>query len=332
MPVPAHVTRRRAALLFGLPFALAAAARAAEPQTVRIGVMQSGTVQWEMDVIHRHGFDNAEGVSVVPTALVGKDASAVAFQARAVDVILTDFLWVSRQRQDGADVTFVPHSSATGGLMLRPDSTIPAPSGLVGQRIGVAGNAVDKSWLIFRAYGKRILGVDPAQAMHPVFGAPPLLNELIRRGEIPAVLNFWNYTAPLKAEGYTELLTVAQMMGALGMSPQTPLLGWVFSEKWAAAHKGAIEGFIRADLAAARLMEDDDGEWTRLQPLLGVSDPATRTALRDAWRAGQVRHSTPADAAAAADLFRLLADIGGPDVVGDATTLAPGTFWDGVHF
>ena len=72
--------------------------------------------------------------------------------------------------------------------------------------------------------------------MRPAFGAPPLLNELVRRGEYPAVLNFWNYAAPLKAQGYRELITVREMMLALGMQPATPLLGWAFSAKWAAAH------------------------------------------------------------------------------------------------
>lgn len=316
-------------LLFAGTGSLAAAG---QPQTVRVGVMQSGTVQWEMDVIRRHALDSAEGVVVTITPLVGKDASALALLAGSVDVILTDFLWVSRQRDGGADTVFVPHSTATGAIMVRPDAPIATPRDLVGQRLGVAGNAVDKSWLVFRAYGRKLLGVDPAQAMRPAFGSPPLLNELVRRGEYPAVLNFWNYTAPLKAQGYRELITVREMMLALGMQPTTPLLGWAFSAKWAAAHPGAVEGFVRAALAADRRLTEDDGEWAVLAPLMGEADPATRLILRDAWRAGQVAHSTPAEARAAAELFALLTEVGGADLVGDAQAMNPGTFWDGVNF
>ncbi len=102
--------------------------------------------------------------------------------------------------------------------MVRPDAAVTTPADLRSRKIGVAGNAVDKSWLLFRAYGRRMLGADPATAMQPVFGVPPLLNELLRRGELPAVLNFWNYAARLKGIGFVELLSVKQMMAALGMA------------------------------------------------------------------------------------------------------------------
>lgn len=327
--------RRSAIRLLGLlPFGrpLAGFAASEEPWRVRVGVMQSGTAQWELDVMRHHGLDTARNIAVAVTGLVGKDAPAVALQAGAVDVILTDFIWVSRQRRAGADYTFVPHSTATGALMARPDAGIAAPADLRGRKIGVAGNAVDKSWLLFRAYGRRVLGADPATAMQPVFGAPPLLNELIRRNEFPAVLNFWNYTARLKAIGYVQLLTVRQMMAALGMPDSAPLLGWVFSEKWAAAHPGAMEAFVRASLAAEQIMASSDAEWDRLRPLTRAENEATLIALRDDYRAGMVPHDTKREETEAGQLFHLLAEIGGPEVAGGSTELAPGTFWAGIHF
>jgi len=316
-----------------LALACAGTAIGAPPQRVRVGVLQSGTAQWELDVMHHHGLDAAQNVAVSQLDLVGKDAPAVALQAGSVDVILTDFIWVSRQRRAGADYVFVPHSAATGAIMVRPDAAIATPADLRGRKIGVAGNPVDKSWLLFRAYGRHVLGADPARSMHPVFGTPPLLNALVERNEFPAVLNFWNYTARLKARGYLQLLTVRQMMAALDMPDSAPLLGWVFSAKWAAAHPGAIEGFIRASIAAQRVMASSDAEWDRLRPLTRAENDATLIALRDAYRAGIVTHYDPVESAAVAEkLFHVLAEIGGKDVTGGATDLAPGTFWAGIHF
>lgn len=322
--------RRSVFPLLGGVFAGPRLTRAAEPaKPVRVGVMQSGTAQWELDVMRRHHLDAAQDVDVTVAALVGKDAPAVALQAKSVDVILTDFIWVSRQRQAGADVTFVPHSTATGALMVRPDAGIATPAALRGRKIGVAGNAVDKSWLLFRAYGKHVLGGDPARIMQPVFGVPPLLNELIRRNEFPAVLNFWNYTARLQAIGYPELLSVKQMTAALGMPGDVPLLGWVFSEAWATAHPGAVEGFVRASAAAQRIMATSGAEWQHIRPLMHAQDEATFIALRDAYRAGIVTQDAKSEQTAARTLFHVLAETGGTDVTGGSTTMAPGTFWAG---
>ncbi len=99
---------RAAIALLGLLFATLGGSAHAALQQVRVGVMQSGTAQWELDVMHHHGLDAAQGIAVSETELVGKDAPAVALQAGSVDVILTDFIWVSRQRRAGADFTFVP--------------------------------------------------------------------------------------------------------------------------------------------------------------------------------------------------------------------------------
>ena len=53
---------RRAALLGALT--LPAAARAAAPAALRMGVLRFGTVSWELDTIRRHGLDAANGVAI----------------------------------------------------------------------------------------------------------------------------------------------------------------------------------------------------------------------------------------------------------------------------
>src|SRR5882724_8830755 len=69
--------------------------------TIRLGVLKFGTVNWELDVIKANGFDKAEGLDLEIVDLANTGATTVALQAGAVDVIVTDWLWVTRQRAAG---------------------------------------------------------------------------------------------------------------------------------------------------------------------------------------------------------------------------------------
>jgi NitT/TauT family transport system substrate-binding protein len=310
---------------FLLALAPLAPASAAE-NTVRAGVLKFGTVQWELDVIKTHGLAAAEGVDLQVVPYGASRATAIALQGGAVDVIVSDWIWVSRQRAEGRDYTFVPHSLAVGGLIVRPDAGIEALDDLAGKRVGVAGGPVDKSWLLLQAYAKRD-GRNLAEMVEPTFGAPPLLNELIGRGDLPAVLNFWHYNARLKAAGMRELIAVAEILPALGVQGPVPLLGWVFDRTWAEANRDAVLGFLRASYAAKRILLESDAEWARLRPKLKVKDDATATALRDAYRQGIPRRFDERDRESAAKVFAVLAREGGAKLVGSSDSLAPGTFW-----
>ena len=302
------------------------------PATVRAGVLSYGTVNWELNVVKHHGLDRKEGVELLVTKLGGKNASAVALQGGAVDVIVTDWIWVSRQRASGTDYTFVPHSVAVGGLMVRPDSGIKSIGDLRGRKIGIAGGPVDKSWLMLRAYAMKSIGADLKDIAKPTFAAPPLLNRIMLKGEIPAALNFWHYTARLKAAGMVELISVTDLLPALGVNGRPPLIGWVFSERWAKDNGPAIKGFLRALRAAKKIMASSDAEWDRLRPLTKAKNDETFFALRDAYRAGIPKSFRDADIAAAKALFKTLAEYGGRDLIGESPVLAPGTFWSGYRY
>ena len=312
--------------IFALALTLSPAAAPADEARVRVGVLEFGTVNWELDVIATHGLAAREGVELEVVGLGSKRATAVALQGGAADIIVTDWIWVSRQRAEGRDYTFAPYSLSVGGLMVRPDAGIAGLADLEGRKVGIAGGPVDKSWLLLQAYAKRE-NMDLSRSVEPTFGAPPLLNELISRGDLPAVLNFWHYNARLAAAGMQELVTVREILPALGIERPIPLLGWVFDQAWAGEHREALDGFLRASYAAKQLLLESDAEWERLAPRMKVSDPATAAALRDAWRAGVPRRFDEGDREAATRTFAILAREGGEELVGSSDTLAPGTFW-----
>ncbi|NMG16291.1 ABC transporter substrate-binding protein [Aromatoleum bremense] len=312
-----------------------AAASAAEPALIRIGVLQYGTVSWELEVIRRMGLAKREGVRIEVVPLALKDAANVAIQGGAVDVIVNDWIWVARQRAEGRDFTFVPYSRAVGGIMIHPDSGVQTLSDLRGRRVGVAGGALDKSWLLLRAYSRKTLGEDAATLVKADFAAPPLLNELMLRGELPAVLNFWHFAARLQAAGMRELLGIDEILRELGVAGELPLVGWVFREGWAQRNRTAVEGFLRAAGEAERVMRDSDAIWQELRPLTRAENDATLLALRDGFRAGIVTTSGAHAQATARQVFGILAQEGGTALVGSARALPAGTFWnrgaDGEH-
>ena len=311
------------ALIVLLPLPAAALDR------VRVGVLQFGTVNWEMNVMQRHRFDRRHEVDIQVVPLGSKNALSVALQGGAVDVIVSDWIWVNRQRAAGRDYTFFPYSLAVGGVYVRPDAGIHEVADLAHHKLGIAGGPVDKSWLLLQAWGKAH-DLDIAAAVEPTFAAPPLLNRLMLKGDLPAVLNYWHYGARLDAAGMQPLIDVSDMLKDLGIRQPVPMLGWVFSRHWAQAHPAALRSFLAATYEAKRRLGSDDAEWLAIRPLTHAEDEATLQRLRDGYRRGIPLWLVGNGEAAAAQLFDILAREGGEQLTGSARTLLPGTFWNGL--
>ncbi|MCP4285833.1 MAG: ABC transporter substrate-binding protein [Gammaproteobacteria bacterium] len=299
---------------------------------VRVAVLKFGTANWELDVIKRHNLDRAEGFELDVVKLAGKQATMVALQAGDVNIAITDWIWVSRQRGNNRPFTFVPYSTAAGALVVPRGSSIKSLSDLKGKRLGIAGGPVDKSWLLFRALALRDLGTDLEQVLTPVFAAPPLLSEQLKQGRIDAIINFWPYVARLETEGMTQLMTVQEVANALGINSKVPMIGYVFDQRWAAENREVVLGFLHAATNAKAIMKDSDQEWMQLRPLMKATDETTFKALRDGFRSGIPSHWGKKEQEDAGKLFAILSELGGERLVGGTTRLSEGTFWPEVVY
>lgn len=319
-------------LLVALVTLMATSVHAADLGTMKIGVLKFGTVSWELDVIKAHGLDSKEGFTLEVVPFGANDAADVALMGNAVDAIVEDWLFVSRQRHDGVPLAFIPYSSSVGAVMVAGDSPIAAVADLKGKRIGVAGGALDKGWLMLQAYAKQEAGIDLTRDAEPVYGAPPLLTEKLKSGELDAVLNYWHFGARIEAQGYRRLIGIGDVQEALGVPASVPQLGYIFQEPWADAHPDLVIAFSRASRAAKQLMLTDDAEWQRLMPLTRAENEAELDAFMRRYREGIVEHWGPEQQAEAAKLYLVLAGLGGEKLVGPGQELAPGTFWPKVSY
>lgn len=299
----------------------------AADNVVRVGVLKFGTVNWELSALKDNELDSKHGIDLEIVPYASGDATDIALQGGEVDIIVSDWLWVSRQRAAGADFTMSPYSSSVGAIMVPGDSPANSLADLKGMKIGVAGGPLDKSWLLLQGLAKQAHDLDLPGENEIVFGAPPLLAEKAKDGELDAVLNFWHYCARLEAEGFRELVSAEEASSALGAQGALSSIGYVFGEKWA-KETGLADKFLAASRETKMLLESSDEEWQKLSGAKVIKDgPEALLRLRDRYRAGIPRRNLQDEIADTQVIYKVLVELGGKKLVGDAPELVPGTFW-----
>jgi NitT/TauT family transport system substrate-binding protein len=293
---------------------------------LRIGVQKTGTFAWQLDVIKRHGLASAANLDLKLTELSSPDAGKLALNAGSVDVAVVDWLWVARERALGTRLQFYPYSTAIGAIMVKQDAPLHSLADLKGRTLSVAGGPLDKSWLIVQAAAIR-RGLDLKRGVTLQYGAPPLMFQKTLQGESQASLNYWNFCARLEARGYRPLYDVREAQTDLGLKEPLALTGYVFSEKFALAHKDAIERFLTVAQKANDILQQSDAEWEALRPLMQAEDQATFLAYRDRTREGIPRRTIAAEETDARTLFRTLTDIAGPALLGSVKEIPPGMYY-----
>lgn len=305
--------------------AVSLGAIAADP-VIKVGVLKFGTVNWELKSMKYHGLDTANGFSLEIVPFAGGDATRIALLGGDVDVIVSDWLWVSRQRSVDRTFTFAPYSSSVGAIMIPPGSDMKNLGDLKGRKIGIAGGPLDKSWLLLQGMARQNYAMDLSAENEIVFGAPPLLAEKARDGELDAVLNYWHYCARLEAVGFSRLVSAEDAAIALGSTGPVSAIGYVFDEKWAENNLAAA--FIKASTDTKKIMESSDEEWQRLSESGAIKDgPAALQVLRDRFREGIPARAHDEEVKDAAVIYGLLSELGGKKLVGNGTTMAEGTYW-----
>ena len=316
----------RKILFFILTALCSSSSTAAEKSHIRLGTMASGTLVWELAAMKNQGLLETDAFALETVTLANQQAGKVALQAGGVDIIVSDWIWVSSMRAEGADYTFYPYSEASGGLMVPAGADIDSLADLKGKKLGIAGGELDKNWLLLQALGLR-QGLDLNKSLDKVYGAPPLLNQQFSEQRIDALLTYWQFAARLEAQGYRQLLSGEDIVRQLGIKESVPSLGYVFKAGWGKQNQAALQGFLKSAQSARDKLCDSDEAWQQIASLTEAETPAAQQQLRSRYCLGRVRQWGEANRKAAETIYELLHQLGDNKLTAKAAHLQTGTFW-----
>ncbi len=311
-------------VILGLFFSFSAFAT--EKPLIRLGVLAFGTVNWELAALENKGLLETADFELQIQKLANPQAGKIALQSNAVDMIVSDWIWVSRLRSIGEDFTFYPYSNTSGALLIPADSGIKSITDLNGKKLGIAGGELDKNWLLLKAVAQQ-QSIDLDKTVTKVYGAPPLLNQQLSSGRVDAVINYWHFAARLEAQGYVQLLDGKALLKNLGIEEAVPTLGYVFRQDWASGHKQAVNSFLETTKAGKDRLCTDDAAWNKVLPLTKAKDLPTQAKLRERYCAGRIQQWGDAQKRAAERIYQLLRKLSSNKLTGDSKTLQAGTFY-----
>lgn len=297
------------------------------PNVIKVGALAFGTLNWELAVIKSQKLDTAHQIHIETTELASPEAGRIGLQGNSIDIMVSDWIWVARQRLQGQDYTFAPFSSSHGALIVAKESPIHGIADLAGKRLGVAGGGMDKNWLLLQAVAQKTAALDLEQKATVTFGAPPLLNQSLMQGQLDALLTYWNYAAKLEAQRYRQILDGRGIQAALGIDTDVPALGYVFREGWANGHPNAVDGFLKATTEARKQICESDSVWQAISPLTQEKDTRVQSALRKHYCDGRVITFGDKEIQSAQQIFERIEPLSNHPTGGNTPTLPAGVFW-----
>jgi NitT/TauT family transport system substrate-binding protein len=209
--------------LLTILFAASALASAQTGDAVRVGLEAVGTFSWVTYAMEHYGVDQELGLNLETTTYATKQAKELALRAGEADIVVDDFLGPVLWREQGIPAKAVyPYSLATGGVVVAAGSDIQSVEDLRDSTLA-ATNLRDKSLLILRTLGVSQYGFDPQLEGEVIAAAPPLMEELLARGEVDAAIPPWHFIARMVGSGdYREVIANTEMLEQLGMSSDHP--------------------------------------------------------------------------------------------------------------
>lgn len=289
---------------------------AQQEKTVNVALQATGTFSWVVHAMEYFGIDKEMGLDIQAETYATKPATEIALRSGKADILVDDFVGVTAMRENNVPVVGVyPYSLATGGVVVPTDSDIKSIADLKGKTIGATG-LDDKSLLILRALTLSKYDFDPQVDGETLAVAPPLMEELLAKGELDAALPYWHYVARMVATGqYKDLMETSAMLDELGLGTDLPLLIVVAREDMDA---DTLKTFLQAFVKTIDEMKTDDGVWQSIldNELYSLPDPSLFPSVRERWLKGIPQAWDQETIDGLVKLTEDLVKVGGADVVG----------------
>lgn len=285
----------------------------------------NGSPRYMLYTIKRFGLDHDHGfhldVQLVSDELEGGVETVEAkLQDGDADLIDIDYISTARERAEGAPIVAIhPYGRTVGGLVAPTESPIEDLTDLPGHRIGVV-RRLDKNWILVRAACREYHGFDPDEEATPVeSGSKVRLTEMLRTGEVDAVLQFWPIVPEITETGdYHEVLPMSRLVQDLSETDRKlPISTFLTSERYLETNPDAVRGFKGAYRDAVDRLTSDDDLWMEIgDRLMYEDDPEIVRAVRDGWRDMVVADWDEETVAGMERLFDHLHDVAGGDALG----------------
>lgn len=288
--------------------ALAASDKSKLPE-LSVSVLQFGTAHWQLDHLIHQQLDRQHGYRLVLKVVANLSASHLAVVGGSANGAVADLLWTQSRYQAGSPYLYVPFSSRIGDIVVSEDSGVHNLADLQGLRIGVAGGPDSKGWKLLQKVAAQ-QGIDLSESAKVQFAAPPLLSQGLKRGQMDAIVTYWHFAARLKGQGgWRSAFGMADLLAAMNLDSELPVLGYVFPEKWAVEHKELIDRFADSLTDARAQLAVQISAWERLRPLLRNPKAGVFNALKEGFVAGIPEPLTANRVASLRELLVILTNV-----------------------
>jgi NitT/TauT family transport system substrate-binding protein len=259
--------------------------RSQEAPTLRFAVIGSGGQTEVPFAIQRTGLDKKYGINIEIIDFAAPGQQYNMFRSGAADIAGGNFIDLLRQRKGGNAIRAIRGFQAYSNMfVVKPNAPIRQFADLRGKKVGTFGTTF-LDWLIARAAGKKAYDVDLQTDATLAPGTPPLLNQLLARGEVDATLQFSSLTLAPVARGEQRLLIdLPTLMQAAGFRSDLFYVVWMITEKWANANPAAARRLPAMLNEAYAALKSDDTLWPTLAQRINITEPSITAAYRDLER------------------------------------------------
>jgi NitT/TauT family transport system substrate-binding protein len=257
--------------------------------SVRFAGLLSASQAYMPVLMMEKGIDKKYGLEI---QLVGLSSSGAGEQFNSLrsgdaDMSAANYLEVLRQRQAGLKVRAIrAMTTFSNAVVSQPGKPYSKLADLKGARVGT-NSVTQLDWMILRAAGKKAYNFDISTDAQVTESAPPLLNQLIDRGQLDAALVFNpDFVLQPVSDGKLKIVTtVPKVMEDAGFDTQTFYLVYFLADSWRDKYPDGTARLVAAMDEAADLMAKDDSVWPGLAKRSGVTDPNLLPKFVEAQRA-----------------------------------------------
>lgn len=264
-------------------FAVGARSQAMTP--VRLAVIASSGQAELTAAIQKYGLDRKHGLDMQQVDYAVPGQQYTLFRAGSADVAIGNFVDLHRQRRAGVAIkAFHGYQAYNNPVVVKAGSPIAQLRELRGKRVGGFGNTF-LDWLVLRAAGKKAHGLDLEVDATSIVVSPPLLNQLLAKGEIDAAIQFSSLAiGPLTAGEQRAISDLPTLMREAGFSPEAFYTQWFIAEDWLRRNAGVLDRVYAMFAEGYERLSTDDALWLPLAQKVRITEPKAVDAYRDKGR------------------------------------------------